>query len=427
MTNLVHDLEYMHTLVDVFENGVDCKSRNAVTRKKIGNYTRYDTRKGLPLLLSKKVFLSSVIKEIFWFNRGDTNIKTLGCGIWDKWADENGELGPIYSEQWVNQEFIKIAKVSEIEKYQNAGYSFFGTVMLSEEDILEKFGDIDLENETVCVTTVGVMNDSGDEEDSHLEYGFQLMRKKVNQLDEVINRLKQNPMDRRAIVCSWNNGDLDLQALPPCHVLYQFCAEPITSNKERREAYIDQRMTEMMARNNFMDNHESYSDAVMLARDLAEEEIYYASWYHDDPVNGKVIERTEEETLDHVGAPKYYLDCVMFQRSNDQAVGVPFNAPSYTIQLHLAAKTLGMIPRFLHHFQADVHIYEDQMEHVPQQIAQYQELLKEESEGKFFAYPQIAVLNKRDRIQDYTEEDLEINLFDYKNKHKPYVPYPVTE
>lgn len=66
-----------------------------------GSQIRYDlSGYTLPLLTTKKVLVKSIIKELLWFLRGETNIKTLGCGIWDQWADEDGELGPIYGKQW---------------------------------------------------------------------------------------------------------------------------------------------------------------------------------------------------------------------------------------------------------------------------------------------------------------------------------------
>lgn len=70
------------------------------TRSIFGYQMKFDLRKGFPLLTTKYVNFNSVVKELLWFIRGETNINTLGCSIWDAWADENGELGPIYGKQW---------------------------------------------------------------------------------------------------------------------------------------------------------------------------------------------------------------------------------------------------------------------------------------------------------------------------------------
>ena len=72
------------------------------TISQFGVQNRYDLREGFPILTTKYVNFNSVVKELLWFIRGETNIKTLGCGIWNAWADKNGELGPIYGEQWRN-------------------------------------------------------------------------------------------------------------------------------------------------------------------------------------------------------------------------------------------------------------------------------------------------------------------------------------
>ena len=65
-----------------------------------GMQARYDMRNGFPLVTTKKIIFASVVKELLWFLRGETNTQTLGCGIWDAWADADGELGPIYGSQW---------------------------------------------------------------------------------------------------------------------------------------------------------------------------------------------------------------------------------------------------------------------------------------------------------------------------------------
>jgi thymidylate synthase len=92
---------YLDLLRQILEHGEPRADRTGVgTLSLFGLQARYDLREGFPLVTTKKVLFSSVVKELLWFLRGETNIATLGCGIWDAWAREDGELGPIYGHQW---------------------------------------------------------------------------------------------------------------------------------------------------------------------------------------------------------------------------------------------------------------------------------------------------------------------------------------
>jgi len=150
--------QYLDLMAHVLEHGHRKEDRTGTgTLSVFGHQMRFDLAKGFPLLTTKKLHVRSIIHELLWFIRGDTNIGYLQenkVRIWDEWADEAGNLGPVYGAQW------------------RSWPARDGST--------------------------------------------------IDQLGDVIARIKKTPDSRRLIVTAWNPADVDEMALPPCHLLFQF-------------------------------------------------------------------------------------------------------------------------------------------------------------------------------------------------------------
>ncbi|WP_298493820.1 thymidylate synthase [uncultured Maritimibacter sp.] len=156
--------QYLDCLQTVLDHGTPSTDRTGTgTISYFGMQARYSLADGFPLVTTKKLHLKSIVHELLWFLAGDTNIgylKENGVSIWDEWADENGDLGPVYGHQW--RHFPSVS-------YEN------GQPVIGE----------------------------------------------VDQIAKLVEQIKRTPDSRRLIVSAWNPGEVDQMALPPCHTLWQ--------------------------------------------------------------------------------------------------------------------------------------------------------------------------------------------------------------
>lgn len=292
--------QYQSLIHTILEDGIPRDDRTGVgTLGVIGELRRYPLYHGtLPLVTVKETKTMSIKKELFWFLRGETNIKTLGCGIWNEWADEDGELGPIYGKQWRRWNDTKLIDVLDQDRCNlllENGYEYLGT----------------------------------------LPNGEAVFRRDIDQLTNAIELLRTNPDSRRIIVSAWNPSDIDDMALPPCHCFFQFFSE----------------------------------------------------------------ERNGER----------YLSCLLYQRSADVFLGVPFNIASYALLAHMVAAVTSHKPAEFIHVTGDTHLYQNHLEL---------------AEGLLEAptYPLARVhLAERMDIDEFTPDDIQI--VDYE--HGPFVKAPV--
>jgi thymidylate synthase len=199
MNNL--DKQYQALLQDILDNGVEKKDRTGTgTISVFVRQIRHKMSEGFPLLTTKKMAFKTMVTELLWFLRGDTNIKFLhdnNCHIWDgdyaKSGRTDGELGPIYGKQWRNWE-------TDEEYFEIEGDDI-------PENIREKY--------------------------SKVKY---TRPKQIDQIANLIHDLKTNPDSRRLMVNAWNVGELDQMVLPPCHYSFQVYTREL-SLKERNEYY----------------------------------------------------------------------------------------------------------------------------------------------------------------------------------------------
>jgi thymidylate synthase len=151
--------EYHRLLQKVLDHGSYRADRTGVgARSVFGEQSRYDLSEGFPLVTTKKLHLRSIIHELLWFLKGETNIAYLkenNVTIWDEWADDDGDLGPVYGAQW--------------RRWQGSAEA-----------------------------------------------------EPIDQIARLIEGLKTSPYSRRHVVNAWNVARVDEMALPPCHVLFQF-------------------------------------------------------------------------------------------------------------------------------------------------------------------------------------------------------------
>jgi thymidylate synthase len=185
-------IQYLDLLRHVLDHGKFKADRTGTgTFSVFGAQIRCPLRDSFPLLTTKKVHTKSVIYELLWFLRGETNVRWLQenkVTIWDEWADPNGNLGPVYGKQW--RHWVKRSKSRKPAESEP-------TLFDVSEFIVEP-----------AAISTGARVRSG-------EWG-------VDQIEEVIKKIKSNPDSRRLIVSAWNVADIDSMALPPCHCLFQF-------------------------------------------------------------------------------------------------------------------------------------------------------------------------------------------------------------
>lgn len=367
-------LNLLRELVDELKIHGATANRTAVKAAKVfGRTMRFNLTDGsVPFLTTKKVSLKSVALELIWFLKGITNnewLRQRGVTIWEEWATTvdthdrkwrklpKGSLGPLYGEQW---------------RRFPAGEFFYN---LTADELLAYVNNLPnspQRTKALCrYCPSGQIND---------EQGLRkyLTGGGIDQISQALYLLKTRPDSRRIIVTAWNPQVVPSDALSPqenvarrraalaaCHTLFQFVTKPIPFAE--RVAMIEAHWAE---------HHTGVVNLADTAPVFTEESIdRYLQ------VDGKCF-------------PAHRVNLIIYQRSGDALLGVPYNIASYGLLLHMVAKEVNMLPGELLWVGADVHLYANHLEAAETQLRRAP-----------MAFPKVK-LRDVDSLFDYTLDDI---------------------
>jgi thymidylate synthase len=345
MSNWI-ETQYLHLLEDILEKGVEKKDRTGTgTLSVFGHQIRHNMKDGFPLLTTKKMAWKTMVTELLWFLRGDTNIKYLvdnGCNIWNGDTYQNYlknftppkcppnlDVQPDYYEPMSKEVFIYGIKTDdefakkwgELGKIYGKQWRSWGRKNVTNYDLKDVKGSdqpkvLEAIKNGEDVTKYGVK----------IEY----QNNSIDQIENLINELKTNPDSRRLMVNAWNVGELDQMVLPPCHYGFQVYTREL-SLEERK--VIAKKVLPIL--NTFLGNQ-------------SEE-----GW----------IEQCEKLNI-----PTRAISLMWNQRSVDTGLGLSFNIASYSLLLMMIAKQVNMVPDQLIGNLGDCHIYLNQIDGVKEQL-----------------------------------------------------------
>jgi len=349
MNNL--DKQYTDLLQDILDNGYTKGDRTGTgTLSVFGRQIRHKMSDGFPLLTTKKMAWKSIVTELIWFLRGDTNIKYLvdnDCHIWDgdaykryvKWVEsaknQNNE-NEIVKIPMSKEDFIETIKGNdEILKKMGKRYC---------DEFAKKWGELGpiygKQWRSWYKREVRLRSDVVGEPLTLPEI-FEV-KIPIDQISNLINDLKTNPDSRRLMVNAWNAGELDQMVLPPCHYGFQVYT---------RELSLKERLS------------------------LWDKRFGFANEEQQNQFNPDVH-------LDTHGIPKPAISLMWNQRSVDTFLGLPFNIASYGLLLEIIAKAVNMVPDELIGNLGDVHLYSNHIEQAKEQIGR--ELSLEERQDLYY-------------------------------------------
>jgi len=301
------DAQYQQLLKDILEYGVEKQDRTGTGTKSLFGYTiRHNMQDGFPLLTTKKMAWKTMVTELLWFLKGDTNIKYLvenGCNIW------NGDAYKRYLTDYTEDTPYRVVYFDGETKLRPYTLEEFVDTIKSNDDFAHVWGDLG--------PIYGAQWRKWPSSD--LAGGY------IDQIKSLLYNLKHNPDSRRLMVSAWNVNELENMILPPCHYSFQVYT---------RELNLDERI-------------DMYNGSkVPMNRS--------SDYFH--------------EHMDAYGIPRRAISLMWNQRSVDTFLGLPFNIASYGLLLTILAKAVNMMPEHLIGNLGDTHLYLNHIEQAKEQI-----------------------------------------------------------
>jgi len=343
------DKQYQQLLQDIIDFGVEKKDRTGTGTKSIFGYTiRHKMSDGFPLLTTKKMAWKTMVTELLWFLRGDTNIKFLvdnGCHIWDGDAYKNYLKN--HKDNLIGCTIVLSNGVSaEIKAQHNVNRN----VLITTKGCINIDGDktIKILNDTLTQEEFINKIKTDDEfakkwgelgpiygkqwrrwtkfEDESIEHNeWYKSSESIDQIQNLINDLKTNPDSRRLMVNAYNVGELGTMVLPPCHYGFQVYTRELSE----------------------IERHDIKEQYGFDCRKLTKPSI---------------------KQLDDANIPTRAISLMFNMRSTDVGLGLGFNLASYGLLLMMIAKQVNMVPNELIYSGGDVHLYLNHLDPIKEQL-----------------------------------------------------------
>jgi thymidylate synthase len=318
------DKDYQNLLQDILDNGVTKTDRTGTgTISVFGRQIRHKMSDGLPLLTTKKMAFKTMVTELLWFLRGDTNIKYLvdnDCHIWDgdaykryvnHWGDP---IDPVNFELYTRLDLHPDKRLFTKEEFINK--------IKNDDEFAKTWGELG------SIYGAGWRRWKSNRKDTSIDSDNYMEFKQIDQIQNLINDLKTNPDSRRLMVNAWNVGELENMTLPPCHYSFQCYVRELTWDERCK---------------------------IVTGKDLPFDKLNNSDKYKVDYM------------CEH-NIPTRAISLMFNMRSNDVPLGLPFNLASYGLLLEILAKQVNMIPDELIANLGDVHIYKNQIDGVKEQL-----------------------------------------------------------
>jgi thymidylate synthase len=367
------DKQYTDLLQDILDNGVTKETRNGGTISVFGRQIRHKMSEGFPLLTTKKMAWKTMVTELLWFLRGDTNIKFLvdnNCHIWD------GDAYQAYLKEYEKDTSIggNVYYTDPLTYKPYFQHEFINKIK-TDDEFAKKWGELGpvYGAQWRNWLTYKPSNNTG----SFYQSG------NIDQIQNLINDLKTNPDSRRLMVNAWNVGELDQMTLPPCHYGFQVYT---------RELSLEERLVLLK-----LENIENILQE--LPNEGEKDSKDYLNFCKG---------RCDEKNI-----PTRAISLMYNTRSQDVPLGTPFNISSYALLLEIIGKMVNMIPDELIANMGDCHIYLNQIDGINEQLT------REPYE--------LPTLDIHHGMLDYDLDKLPIGLFTLKNyQSHPSIKMPLS-